>query len=133
MRLSLLKDQTAFLLGSVDVYENRIFVGVLSTRVIEIALAVVLVMSLAILFLVPKRGLATRDPCSIFGLATILRNSPLLVSLLHRIGALNARALHEKLDDCVFDTSLHSRPSFGIYSHDDRPADNTQKHTRTTP
>lgn len=107
--------------GTAAIWEDRIIVGVLSIRIIESGLVLLILASAALIFLVSRRPKRLFHPGNLVGIAAMLQNSPGLRAHLSGTGSANLESLENHLGDHLFHSGTDSRHPFNIKMDFKRP------------
>jgi hypothetical protein len=100
--------------GTAAIWENRIIVGVLSVRIIESGLVLLILASVALIFLISRRPKRMFHPGNLMGIAAVLQNSPDLRAHLNGTGSASLESLETHLGDQLFHSGTDSSHPFTI-------------------
>ena len=114
-RQGLLSTDDSPIQGTSLVNEQRLVVRELSVRVMEAVLVTLALCAFAIALLVPSKGLITRDPSSVVGLAAVLVTSSSLLQGLKGMGSASLKYICSMLSKNIYSTTVTSTPGDQIF------------------
>jgi hypothetical protein len=120
-RNELLRQQSTPIRGTVWVMEDRLILRVISVRIIESFLILLLLFAVVIIFFLPKTGIMPLDPDCIGGLAVLISHSSELKDSLTGMGFSSRSCISNQLAGNRYQAMTTSAGTFKIQQMEDFP------------